>query len=218
MRNKNDDFSLFPQGQNQGQGKGDYTYYEDTHDAKGNYTGGIVPFSGKLKPNQSTGIKPNQGYQPQYQQPQQQQFPQGYPQQQQFPPIYPQQQPQQQMPQQPPQQNQQMFMPYGTNAKQYYETPKSMPQQPKGTFAPSNKYNNMVVYEPRTPSDVQQLIDYLKRKEPAIINLDSVDEESAQRILDFFSGAVYALNGSIHRISGNIFLLTPEGVVITAPI
>ncbi|GHV02971.1 hypothetical protein FACS1894211_15290 [Clostridia bacterium] len=78
-------------------------------------------------------------------------------------------------------------------------------------------YSNVIVYQPQTLEDVQPLIDFLKRREPAIVNLDAVPEAAAQRILDFTSGAVYALSGSVHRISGNIFLLTPEGVEISIP-
>lgn len=79
------------------------------------------------------------------------------------------------------------------------------------------EYQNVLVYEPKVYTDVQTLIDYLKRKEPAIINLDGLDPPTAQRILDFTSGAVYALNGSVLRIAGNIFLLSPEGVGVTVP-
>ena len=85
-------------------------------------------------------------------------------------------------------------------------------------FISPRLYQNVVVYQPRSPEDVQTLIDFLKRREPAIINLDGVSEQPvAQRILDFTSGAIYALNGSVHRISSNIFLLSPEGVEITVP-
>lgn len=78
-------------------------------------------------------------------------------------------------------------------------------------------FPNVVVYKPRTPEDVQLLIDYLKQREPAVVNLDGADPLAAQRILDFVSGAIYALSGSVHRIEGNIFLLSPEGVGITVP-
>ncbi len=81
----------------------------------------------------------------------------------------------------------------------------------------SRDYRNVLVYEPKKCSDVQTLIDYLRRKEPAIINLDGTDAPTAQRILDFTSGAMYALGGSVLRISGNIFLLSPEGVGVTVP-
>lgn len=84
-------------------------------------------------------------------------------------------------------------------------------------FISPRNYQNVVVYDPHSPEDVQTLIDYLKRREPAIINLDNVEPEVSQRILDFVSGAIYALNGSVHRVAGNIFLLSPEGVEITVP-
>lgn len=92
-----------------------------------------------------------------------------------------------------------------------------MPLPRQTDFVSPRNYQNVVVYEPRTPEDVQTLIDYLKRREPAIINLDNIDPEVAQRVLDFVSGAIYALNGSVHRVAGNIFLLSPEGVEITVP-
>ena len=85
----------------------------------------------------------------------------------------------------------------------------------KEVASESGKYQNFMVYEPKTADDVQTLIDFLKTKESAIINLDNVDDEISQRVLDFVSGAIYALNGSVHRVAGNIFLLSPEGVGIT---
>lgn len=100
--------------------------------------------------------------------------------------------------------------------KSIYGSPSPLPDN-KQYVAP-RFYQNVVVYEPRTPEDVQMLIDYLRRREPAIINLDGVNDTfTAQRILDYLSGAIYALNGSVHRIAGNIFLLSPEGVEITVP-
>ena len=97
--------------------------------------------------------------------------------------------------------------------------PQPSPQLSFTQPAPPQKrtYSSVIVYQPRSAEDVQTLINFLKRREPAIINLDGTDEEVAQRILDFISGAIYALCGSVHRISGNIFLLTPEGVDISVP-
>lgn len=78
----------------------------------------------------------------------------------------------------------------------------------------SRAYSSLVIYEPETPEDVETLINHLKRGEPAIVNLDKPAEAIGQRILDMVSGAVFALNGSMHRIRDNLFLLTPEGVEI----
>lgn len=85
------------------------------------------------------------------------------------------------------------------------------------TATGSTANQNVVLYSPKSFEDVQMLIDFLKRREPAVVDLAGVADASAQRILDFLSGAIYALSGSIHRISGSIFLLTPSGVNITVP-
>ncbi len=76
---------------------------------------------------------------------------------------------------------------------------------------------NVVLYSPKSMQDIQTLIDFLKRREPVVVELAGVADSSAQRILDFLSGAIYALSGNLHRISGSIFLLTPAGVNITVP-
>lgn len=73
---------------------------------------------------------------------------------------------------------------------------------------------NIVFFYPKSYGEVKQLIDYLKQGESVMLNLDGVPDNEAQRMLDFSSGAVYAVNGSIKRVAGNIFLLTPEGLGI----
>ena len=88
-------------------------------------------------------------------------------------------------------------------------------------FAPENGVGgfgtkNVVIHKPKTYKEVQGLIDYLKQGESAIMILDGLSQAEAQRILDFVSGAVYALNGSTQRVEGNIFLLTPEGYNIVS--
>ena len=76
---------------------------------------------------------------------------------------------------------------------------------------------NVVFFYPKSYDEVQKLIDYLKQGESVMLNLDNISDSDAQRMLDFASGAIYALNGSIQRVSGNIFLLTPEGLNIMVP-
>lgn len=103
----------------------------------------------------------------------------------------------------------------------YVPPPQSAPQQqyvpPQPVQQPAVNANpqGFMVYTPKTADDVQTVIDFLKLHKSAIVNLDDVDEAISQRVLDFVSGAIYALNGSVHRVAGNIFLLSPEGVGIT---
>jgi cell division inhibitor SepF len=46
------------------------------------------------------------------------------------------------------------------------------------------------------------------------MNLESVERDVARRIVDFLSGAVYALDGNIQKVSNGIFLIAPYNVGI----
>ncbi len=71
--------------------------------------------------------------------------------------------------------------------------------------------SNIIMVEPKTQSEIQQVVDYLKQGQSVAVNLEGLSSEDMGRILDFLSGAIYGLNGSIHRWHGDLFLLAPEG-------
>jgi cell division inhibitor SepF len=73
----------------------------------------------------------------------------------------------------------------------------------------------MVIYQPFNFDQTSEICDNLKHRKPVIVNLEKVDGELAQRILDFLSGAVYALDGNLYKISGGIFLVAPSNVDIS---
>lgn len=68
----------------------------------------------------------------------------------------------------------------------------------------------MIVYHPVSYEDAQNIIDNLKARKPVIVNMEELEVSGAQRILDFLSGAVYALNGTICKISRGIFVVAPN--------
>ena len=45
-----------------------------------------------------------------------------------------------------------------------------------------------------------------------MLNLESTPKDSVRRILDFLSGVTYALDGNMKKVSGNTYLITPEGM------
>ncbi|MDD3243901.1 MAG: cell division protein SepF [Eubacteriales bacterium] len=73
----------------------------------------------------------------------------------------------------------------------------------------------VVVYQPQSYDDTQRIIDELKAHRAIIINLENLKIDVAQRVLDFISGAVYALDGSVRKISRGIFLVAPSNVDIS---
>ena len=65
----------------------------------------------------------------------------------------------------------------------------------------------MVVYHPVSYEDTQNIIDNLKSRKPVIVNMEELEIDCAQRILDFMAGAIYALDGTIYKISRGIFVV-----------
>ncbi len=72
----------------------------------------------------------------------------------------------------------------------------------------------LVVMQPENFEDARDIANHLKNKKPVVINLESVERSVSQRIVDFLSGAVYALDGNIQKVSNGIFLIAPYNVGI----
>lgn len=74
------------------------------------------------------------------------------------------------------------------------------------------KSMRMVVAEPTAFDEVQAIALNLRNRRPVIVNLEHAEREVARRIVDFLSGATYALGGGTQRVGGAIFLFAPQNV------
>ncbi|MFO7265046.1 MAG: cell division protein SepF [Limnochordales bacterium] len=76
---------------------------------------------------------------------------------------------------------------------------------------------SVVVYRPVSFDDVQMVVDCLKDRRPVILSVELVPKEVARRLVDFVSGAAYALDGRMHRLGEQLFLFTPSNIGIEVP-
>jgi cell division inhibitor SepF len=81
-----------------------------------------------------------------------------------------------------------------------------------GGLGLASKQLKVMVVEPVSFDDVQHVADYLKSKKPVVVNLENADSEISRRMIDFISGTTYALDGSMQKISNQIFLCAPQNV------
>jgi len=72
----------------------------------------------------------------------------------------------------------------------------------------------MVISQPTTFEQSEEICNYLKERKSVIVNLEYVNKDVARRIVDFISGAVHALDGHIQKISNSIFLIAPTNYEI----
>ena len=74
---------------------------------------------------------------------------------------------------------------------------------------PQTQQVRMVITQPTTFEQSEEICNYLKERKSVIVNLEYVNKDVARRIVDFISGSVHALNGHIQKISNAIFLVAP---------
>ena len=78
--------------------------------------------------------------------------------------------------------------------------------------------NKMILFEPRAYSESTQITDYLKNRNTVVVNLKRVTPDQAKKIVDFLQGSIYAMNGSLQKLGGGIFLCAPNNVNIEGKI
>jgi len=90
--------------------------------------------------------------------------------------------------------------------------PSQKRQQGKVVNIHSASQFKVVIIQPESFDDAQDICEHLKSKKPVVINLENMDKDNAQRVIDFLSGSVYALDGSIQKVSNGIFIIAPNNV------
>ena len=78
--------------------------------------------------------------------------------------------------------------------------------------------NKMILLEPRAYSESQQIADHLKNRNSVVVNLKRVTSDQAKRIIDFLSGCIYAIGGTMQKIGVGIYLCTPKNVNVQGKI
>lgn len=78
--------------------------------------------------------------------------------------------------------------------------------------------NKMILLEPRAFSEAQQIADHLKNRNSVVVNLKRVTSAQAKRIIDFLSGCIYAIGGTMQKIGVGIYLCTPKNVNVQGKI
>lgn len=76
----------------------------------------------------------------------------------------------------------------------------------------------MVLFEPRAYAEVEEIGSHLKEKRAAVVNLHRLQSSAAQRTIDFLSGVIFAVDGSIQKIGPKVILCTPRNIGVAGSI
>ena len=114
--------------------------------------------------------------------------------------------------------------------------PKAALSKPLGTpaAAPPQRKSNLISVPTKTRSmdgnleivlfkatsydDMQEIARQIKDRKIAVVNFEEMDKDVAQRMVDFLSGAAFALDGAPRKVSGGTFIFSSSQVDVSGQI
>ncbi|MBW4828610.1 MAG: cell division protein SepF [Clostridiaceae bacterium] len=78
----------------------------------------------------------------------------------------------------------------------------------------NNVNMKLVVHEPLNYEEAPSIIEDLKIRKTVVVNLEQLDTDCKKQVFDFINGGLYALEGNIHKVTKDIFILAPNNVEI----
>jgi cell division inhibitor SepF len=88
-------------------------------------------------------------------------------------------------------------------------------RRPERRAAVASDLARIETVTPRTYNDARTVGEHYRSGVPVIMNLSEIDDDDAKRLVDFAAGLVFAVHGSINRVTAKVFLLSPENITVT---
>lgn len=83
---------------------------------------------------------------------------------------------------------------------------------------PTQRQTTMILVKAKSFDEVESIAQHIKERRSVIINLEDADKDVAQRMVDFLSGSVFALDGTVQKVSAATFLFATGGVDVVGQI
>lgn len=75
-----------------------------------------------------------------------------------------------------------------------------------------NNRTTINIVKPKTFDEAPALAESLKTGQIILINTSLIEKRSAQRLLDFVSGACYALGGDVREVDNGVYVFSPPSI------
>ena len=76
--------------------------------------------------------------------------------------------------------------------------------------------SRITTLHPSTYNEARIIGENFREGVPVIMNLSEMSDADAKRLVDFSAGLVFAVHGSIERVTNKVFLLSPAHIEVTS--
>ena len=99
-----------------------------------------------------------------------------------------------------------------SNESSYTASEPSAPSFSGQVLNMSSGKQEVVLFHAKTFDDAAKAANELRRKKAVILNMENVDKALTRRVVDFLSGSVYALDGSVKKVAQSTYLFCPHNM------
>lgn len=82
----------------------------------------------------------------------------------------------------------------------------------------AGKNMNLILTKPQKFEEAQKIVMHIKNNKPVLVNLETASAPDAKKIIDFVSGATFALDGDMRKVNQHIFVFAPANVDVSLEI
>ena len=76
----------------------------------------------------------------------------------------------------------------------------------------SGPKQEVVLFRPVNFNDTTKAADALRNRKGVLLNLENVDKAMSRRVVDFLSGCVYAVDGSVKKVAQSAYIFCPHNM------
>ena len=71
---------------------------------------------------------------------------------------------------------------------------------------------DVVLFHAKSFESAAKAVDELRKRKAVILNMEGVDKALTRRVVDFLSGAIYALEGDVKKVAQSTYLFCPQNM------
>ncbi|NMA15059.1 MAG: cell division protein SepF [Clostridia bacterium] len=83
---------------------------------------------------------------------------------------------------------------------------------------PTQRPTTVMLVKAKSFDEAESIARQIKERRSLIVNLEEADKEEAQRMVDFLSGTVFALDGTVQKVAFGTFLFATSNVDVVGRI
>ena len=76
----------------------------------------------------------------------------------------------------------------------------------------SGPKQEVVLFRPTSFNDTTKAADALRNRKAVVLNLENVDKAMSRRVVDFLSGCVYSIEGSVKKVAQSAYIFCPHNM------